>query len=76
MQLRSPSASRAAQRVVSRLVRSPLFEAPAAERAARMLLPSMHHMSQSILPCLSRRLRSAVATRSKVPSLRQRLKRS
>ncbi len=53
-----------------------LFDAPAAERAARTLVPSIHHMSQSILPCLSGRMRSALATQSDVPSLRQRLKRS
>ena len=46
------------------------------EREARTLLPSTHHKSQSMYPCLSRRMRSALSTLSNVPSLRQRLKRS
>ena len=76
VQLRSPSAARAAQCVIFRLVRALFFEAPAAERAARTLVPSMHHRSQSILPWRSRRMRSALAIRSKVPSRRHLLHRS
>jgi hypothetical protein len=36
--------------VVFRLVRALPFDASAAERAARTLMSSMHHRSQSILP--------------------------
>lgn len=46
-------ASRATQRVIRGFVGIPFFAAPAAARVARMLVPSMHHRSQSIRPSRS-----------------------
>ena len=47
VELASPPASAATQRVVSGLSFA-FFEAPAAAREARTLLPSTHHRSQSM----------------------------
>ena len=62
VQHRYPSVFRAALCLVFRLIRTLQFR------------ESMHQKSRSILLCLSRRMRSALTTRSKVPSLRQREK--
>src|SRR5258708_821433 len=67
-------ASAAAQSVVGRFVGMALktfLSAPAAARAARTLLPSTHHRSQSIRPCWSSLICSVSMMRAKTPFLRQ-----
>src|SRR5436190_20178504 len=66
--LRSKPDSRSTHRVVSGLSGSPLFPAPAALREARIIDPSMHQRSQSILPCSSSRISSRSNTRSQIPA--------
>ena len=70
------SAARAAQRVVFGLFRPPFSPAPAADRLARTLLPSTHHMSQSMRPSASSRICKASKMRSHVPSLLHRFDQS
>jgi hypothetical protein len=68
-------ASRATQRVIRGFVGIPFFAAPEAARVARMLVPSMHHRSQSIRPSRSSFKWRRSRIRSKVPSFRHALKR-
>lgn len=74
--LASPAASRATQRVVGRLLRDLLDPAPAAERLARTLDPSTHHSSPSMRPSASSRSCGRSRMRSNMPLWRQRLNRS
>src|SRR6185503_6431121 len=53
VELASPPASAAAQRVIRRLLRVFVSPAPAADLLARTFVPSMHHRSQSIRPSAS-----------------------
>src|SRR5438132_9612660 len=74
MEFGSKPASAAAQSVVGRLVGMTLetfLSAPAAARAARTLLPSTHHRSQSIRPRWSSLIWRASMMRAKMPLLRQ-----
>src|SRR5438477_10004352 len=74
MEFGSKPASAAAQSVVGRFVGVSLetfLSAPAAARAARTLLPSTHHRSQSIRPCWSSLIWRDSMMRAKTPFLRQ-----
>jgi hypothetical protein len=73
----SESASRAPQCMVAGFFRSAaeaFFDAPAADREARTLLPSMQNRSQSIFPSRSSRIWRASKIRSYVPLERHWLK--